>query len=217
MSTVSNFYGIGADKLYSMTMMDLFCNIAAVPFEDLCDRFRVDTSRFWRSVRMHHDYYNYDGIIGYTIAISFTESDYKADYIDSLIEQYRSDLIEYVEKMSDEKFAGNEASVYSTRTNYDLSFMYWNEIIMQEYDFGCFDATVKYLAAITKSEFIEFVRAHCLQEQYKLSIQFGRDPLAPCDDRLSIISTPISLIDSTTERFLHDLQAFKDGIFNQIH
>lgn len=206
LSIVSNFYGIGVERMHSTALMDLFNFIAVEPYRAFYEKFNANF------IVQHSQHYY--GITGYTTSFKFNESVYDADHIDGLIEHYRSGLVGYVENMSDELFAKSKATVYDEYDLCDRSAIYWTEILMREYDFVWFDGKIKCLAKITKSEFIKFVQVHILQEQYKLSIHLVRDPLAECISRLDIMSTEISFIESTAEHFFRDLDAFRDKIYS---
>lgn len=213
-SIVHNFYAIGSYSEHSRTMMDLFYTVAQAIFSDLHDMYSRQVHGYFQR---HDDYGTYDGIIGYAIIMVFSESNLlKADHVDRFIEQYRSVLVGLVERMGDEEFAEIKAATYGTdMCTWRRANMNWIEIILQQYDFSRFDRQVKYLADITKSDFIDFVRVHCSQEVRKLSTQIVRDPLAPHDGKLNMLSTQISFLDSTAERFSSDYQTFKDCIFNR--
>lgn len=209
-SVVSNLYGIGPSSVHSLTMTDLLCTIAVEPFEDLCEIYsQGDMDRFHGNL-FDSDFneWTYDCLGNYAFTIVFSESDYTADFIDGLIEQFRRDLIELIAKMSDVKFAESKATTYSTPDTLKRSHMNWFEIISQQYDFGRFDAKVEYLAGITKSDFLSFLRVHFFQEQCKLSTRFVRDTKAPSDN----CDIDKSYVESISEQFLSDLRTFKDGI-----
>lgn len=214
-SVVSNFYGFGPtgrSSLHSMAMTDLLCHIAEEPFLEMCDAVEGVRPLNGFFYRPSSDFYVNGFLDGYAFNVIFSESDHTANNIDGLIEQYRKDVIELVEKMSDKKFT---ESITNTYHNCNADVRNWNEIILQQYDFEFFDAKAKYLAGITKREFLSFLRLHLFEEQRKLSIQIVRDQFAlhdMCKESLCMLSTPITFVGSTPERFMSDLQSFRDEV-----
>lgn len=194
-------------------MLDLFCEIAKDPFTELIDAHKVgnDEIRGYLGLYSLENDMN-DGVAGYDIIVNFSETKYTSDYIDRLIEQFRIDFIEFVEKMSDDEFAAKKANTYYTDIYAsNRAYMNFIQIKLQRNDFRCFDAKAEYIGGIDKREFMEFVRAHCFQDQWKLSIHIVRDPLDSCsyDGKLRMKSTRIRFVDSTAEQFVSDLQNFK--------
>lgn len=116
------------------------------------------------------------GILAYSITVNSQETKYSSQYIDQRIENFRFELIAFIEQMSDDDFEAMKTSLAKIKLNEDDKLSEeitrnWAEITTEDYQFDRHYKEVDSLSKVSKSDLLEFYRAHYGDNQRKLSVQ----------------------------------------------
>ncbi|XP_018580177.1 insulin-degrading enzyme [Anoplophora glabripennis] len=116
-----------------------------------------------------------NGVQGLRIIV---QSDRHPTYLDSRIEEFLQNMLDYINEMSDEEFSRHREALaaqrlekpkqLSTQTN-----RYWSEITAQQYHFDRANVEVAYLRTLSKNDIIEFYKgllSHTADARKKLSV-----------------------------------------------
>lgn len=168
-TATKNYYQIGPASIRTRLLLEFLTGRNSL--------FRKPPRPFHANCHISWDLLEYDGILGYSIAVNSEEEDTPIEIVDNLIEEVRNETMSLIENMSDEQFQSQMsflAEEHHIENDFDLNAeVYRNdsEIVKREYLFDRHKRTIEILHSLSRAEVVQFYRDHLAAEERTLSIK----------------------------------------------
>lgn len=180
-TAVVNFYQIGPISIRLSALIDLLMVVAEEPLFNI---LRTKEQLGYDVSCCHRDN---QGILAYSISVNSQESKFPVEHIDERIENFRKELVQIIEDMSNDDFEQYKESLIHSKLTSDNDLKdeiarNWAEVTSDEYVFDRAQQEVNALKTITQNDLLEFYVSSCGENERKLSTQIIGNPNGNKDD-----------------------------------
>uniref|UniRef100_A0A2K6T8U3 Nardilysin convertase n=1 Tax=Saimiri boliviensis boliviensis TaxID=39432 RepID=A0A2K6T8U3_SAIBB len=158
-SEVTVYYQSATRSLRECTLMELLVMHMEEPCFDFLQTKQTLGYHVYPTCR------NTSGILGFSVTVGTQATKYNSEVVDKKIEEFLSSFKEKIENLTEEAFNTQVTALIKLKECEDTHLgeevdRNWNEVVTQQYLFDCFAHEIEALKSFSKSDLVNWFKAH---------------------------------------------------------